>query len=60
MTFGHSFRGDAPSILYRGEWCLLPKVMGHVKLVLEVILTKSIAPLSFNLHSLPSFLSCVG
>jgi hypothetical protein len=29
---------------------LLPKVAGHVKLVFKVVLTKSIAPLPFNLH----------
>jgi hypothetical protein len=27
-----------------------PKVVGHVKLVLEVVLTKSATPFQFNLH----------
>jgi hypothetical protein len=38
-------------IYYRGgEWCLLSKVVGHVKLVLEVVPIKSITPFVFNLH----------
>ncbi len=38
-------------VYYRGgEWCFLSKVVGYVKLVLEVVLTKLATPLLFNLH----------
>jgi hypothetical protein len=38
-------------VYYRGgEWCLFSKVLGHVKIVLEVVPTKSATPFSFNLH----------
>jgi hypothetical protein len=50
MPFGCSLHGEAKNILQGGEWCLLPKVVICVKLVLEVVFTKSIAPLAFNLH----------
>jgi hypothetical protein len=33
-----------------GEWCLLPKVVGHVKLVLEAVPIKFVTPLPFDLH----------
>jgi hypothetical protein len=33
-----------------GEWCLLPKVTNHIKLVLEAMPTKSATPFAFNLH----------
>jgi hypothetical protein len=42
---------DRHKVHYRGEeWCLLPKVANHTKIVFEVLSTKSIAPFSFNLH----------
>jgi len=50
MTFGCGPNREAQNILYGGEWCLLPKVAGYVKLVLEVVPTKSTTPLSFDLH----------
>jgi len=50
LTFGCGLNRKAQSILYGGEWCLLPKVVGRVKLVFEVVPIKSIVPLSFNLH----------
>jgi hypothetical protein len=50
MPFGCSPYGESHRILYEGEWCFLPKVTAIVKLVLEVVLTKFIAPLAFNLH----------
>jgi hypothetical protein len=38
-------------VYYRGRgWCLLPKVTGRVKPVLEVVPTKFVTPLPFNLH----------
>ncbi len=38
-------------VYYRGrEWCFLPKVVSHAKLVFEVVITKFVAPLLFNLH----------
>ncbi len=40
---GCSPRKEAQSILWGGEWYLLPKVASCVKLVLQVVLTKSIA-----------------
>jgi len=50
VTFGCSPRREAQSILYGREWCLFPKVAGHVKLMFEVVLTKFIAPFPFDLH----------
>jgi hypothetical protein len=44
VTFGCNPCEEAQSILYGGEWCLLPKVVGCVDLVFEIILTKSVAP----------------
>jgi hypothetical protein len=38
-----------------GEWCLLPKVAGHVKLVLKVVFIKFIAPFPFDLHIIALF-----
>jgi hypothetical protein len=58
VTFGCNSHGKAQNILQGREWCLLPKVASHVKLVLEVVPTKSITPLPFNLHTPPSFLGC--
>jgi hypothetical protein len=37
-------------VYYREESGLFLKVAGHVKLVLEVVLIKSITPLPFILH----------
>jgi hypothetical protein len=50
MTLGCNPHGEAQSILQGGEWCLLPNVVGCVKLVLEVVPTKSTTPFPFNLH----------
>jgi len=50
MTFGCSPRGEAQSILQGKEWCLFPKFVGCVKLVLKVVPTKFVASLSYNLH----------
>ncbi len=50
VTFGCNPYGEAQSILYGGEWCLLPKVVSHVDLVFEIVPTKSIAPFPFDLH----------
>jgi hypothetical protein len=32
------------------EWLLFPKIVGHVKLVLEVVFIKSTTPFPFDLH----------
>jgi len=56
MTFRCSPHGEAQNILQEGEWCLFPKVIGHEKLVFEVVLTKSVVPFPFNLHYLPFLL----
>ncbi len=50
MTFGCSPHGEAQNILQGEEWCLLPKVVGRVKLMFKVVLVKFVAPLPFNLH----------
>jgi hypothetical protein len=49
MPFGCSPHGESQSIL-KGRECLLPKVAGCVKLVLEIVPTKSTTSLEFNLH----------
>jgi hypothetical protein len=50
MTFGCTLHGEAHKILEGGEWCLLPKVVGHLKLLLEAVPIKFITPLPFDLH----------
>jgi hypothetical protein len=50
LTFGCNPHRKAHSILSEGEWCLLPKVTSRVKLVLEVVPMKFVAPFPFNLH----------
>ncbi len=50
VTFRCSSYGKTQNILLGREWCLLPKVVGHVKLVLEVVPTKSTPIFPFNLH----------
>jgi len=40
----------AQNILWGREWCLFSKVVGCVKLVLEVVPIKFITPFAFNLH----------
>jgi hypothetical protein len=50
VTFGCRLHKEAQSILWGGEWCLLPKVASCVKLMLEVVLIKFVAPLPLNLH----------
>jgi hypothetical protein len=50
MSFGCSPHKKSHNILQGGEWCLFPKVVGRVKLVLEVVPIKSTTPLAFNLH----------
>jgi len=50
VTFEYNPYGKAQNIVWGGEYCLLTKVVGHVKLLLEVVSIKSIAPLPFNLH----------
>ncbi len=50
MTFGCSPHGKAHSIRWGGDWFLLLKVASRVKLVLEVVSTKFVAPFPFNLH----------
>jgi hypothetical protein len=58
VTFGCNPCRKAHNILWGREWCILPKVVGHVKLVFEVVPTKFVTPLPFNLHQLPSFIGC--
>jgi hypothetical protein len=50
VIFRCSSYGKTQNILLGREWCLLPKVVGHVKLVLEVVPTKSTPIFPFNLH----------
>jgi hypothetical protein len=40
MSFECNPHKESQSILQGEEWCFFPKVVGHVKLVLEVVLTK--------------------
>jgi hypothetical protein len=49
VSFRCNPHGESHNKLQGGEWCLFPKVMGRVKLVHEVVLTKSTTPLAFNL-----------
>lgn len=58
MSFGCSPYGESHSVLEGGEWCSFPKVVGPIKLVLEVVHTKFTTSLALNLHELPFFLGC--
>jgi hypothetical protein len=55
---GCSPHGESHIILWEGEWCLFSKVASCVKLELEIVPTKSIAPLAPNLHELPFVWLC--
>ncbi len=50
MTFGYNPCGKSHNISQGKEWCLLPNVTSHVKLVLEVVPTKFVAPFLINSH----------
>jgi hypothetical protein len=59
VMFGCSPCREASNIIEGGEWCLFPKVIGCVKLVLEVVITKFVTPFPFDLHQPPFFLLVV-
>ncbi len=50
MTFGYNPCGKSHSISQGKEWCLLLNVTSRVKLVLEVVPTKFVAPFLINSH----------